>query len=328
MDDFTIHGGPSRIQLCRVVYDGLESSPIRRDLALSGILTTDDPREQKRLGRQVRHFDHDFQQQEWGHIVLRGNIARSSQNEERRLALVQYAQRRLAEASLHDKLWIISLSGCNYRTSSPYTWRRSNLSGQALEHVQDILWRGIMAQISDFIPSVPTASIDPSCDTVFEVDMVTRICLDTSPSMRHTHYENIWAFVVSVPDDYVPELLLAHTNHANEPRIAEQGPDLNSGVVTMDDVTFTVLPSLISGASSTSRLRCRTLLDTGSPQSFIPLNAFDQMVAIGTADKSYVRSTTSRYWSGCGSQELLSTNRRVRTIIQFYQNGTPSALRA
>ena len=212
MDNFTIHGGPSRIKLCRVVYDGLESSPIRLDLALSGILVTDDPREQKRLGRQVRHFDHDFLQQEWEHIVLQGNLARFSQNEEMRLALVQYAQRRLAEASPHDKLWIIGLSGCNYRASSPYTWHRSNLPGQALEHVQDILWKGIVAKISDFIPSVPTASIDPSCDTVFEVEMVTRICLNTAPSTRHTHNAILLAFVDSVPDDHVPELLLAHTN--------------------------------------------------------------------------------------------------------------------
>ena len=30
------------------------------DKALSVILASDDPREQKRLGRHVRHFDHDF----------------------------------------------------------------------------------------------------------------------------------------------------------------------------------------------------------------------------------------------------------------------------
>ena len=71
----------------------------------------------------------------------------------------------------------------------------------------------------------------------------------------------------------------------------------------------TVLPALISGASSTSRFRCRVLLDTGSPQSFIPLGAFDQMVAIGTAYKSYVRSTTPRY-------------RRVVTALKSYSAQT------
>ena len=32
MDTFTIHGGPSRIRLCKTVHDGLECSPIRRRL--------------------------------------------------------------------------------------------------------------------------------------------------------------------------------------------------------------------------------------------------------------------------------------------------------
>ena len=46
-DTFTIHGVPSRIRLCRTVHD----------LALSAILATDDPREQKCLDRHIRHFD-------------------------------------------------------------------------------------------------------------------------------------------------------------------------------------------------------------------------------------------------------------------------------
>ena len=40
------------------------------DSALSAILATDDPREQKRLGRQIRHFDHESWQQECENIVL------------------------------------------------------------------------------------------------------------------------------------------------------------------------------------------------------------------------------------------------------------------
>ena len=56
--------------------------------ALSAILASDDPREQKRLGRHVRHFDHDFWQQECENSALRGNLAKFSQNEKMRLALV------------------------------------------------------------------------------------------------------------------------------------------------------------------------------------------------------------------------------------------------
>ena len=93
----------------------------------------------------------------------------------------------------------------------------------------------------------------------------------------------------------------------------------------MDNITFTTLPSLTSGASATSQFRCRALLDIGSPQSFIHQGAFEQMVATGAADESYVRSTPPRSWSGFGSQEPLNTNRQARLTVQFYHNNTPSA---
>ena len=129
----------------------------------------------------------------------------------------------------------------------------------------------------------------------------------------------------SVPDDHAPEVLLTNTTRTDEPFISEQGPDLINGVVTMDDATFTALPSLASGALATSQFPCRAFLDSGSPQSFIHQGAFEQMVATGANDESYVRSTTPRSWSGFGSQGLLSTNRQARMTIQLYHNDTPSA---
>ena len=91
------------------------------DLALSAILATDDPRAQKCLDRNIRHFDHDFWQQECVHSVLRGNLAKSSQNDEIRLALGHIDQRRLPEASPHDKLWGIGLSACDPESTNAST---------------------------------------------------------------------------------------------------------------------------------------------------------------------------------------------------------------
>ena len=99
------------------------------DSALSAILATDDPREQKHLGRQIRHFNHERWQQECDNIVLQGNLAKFSQNDEICLALMLTGQRRLAEASPHNKLCGIALRACDYRASSPSTWRGSNLLG-------------------------------------------------------------------------------------------------------------------------------------------------------------------------------------------------------
>ena len=93
----------------------------------------------------------------------------------------------------------------------------------------------------------------------------------------------------------------------------------------MEDATFTTLLPLHSGVSTTSRFNCRTLLDTGSPQSFIHQGTFDQMIATGAADASCVRSTTPRTWSGFESRQLLSTHQQARMTIHFNHNGSPSA---
>ena len=50
------------------------------DTALSAILASNDPREQKRLGRRVSHFDHELWQSHCENVVLQGNLAKFSQN--------------------------------------------------------------------------------------------------------------------------------------------------------------------------------------------------------------------------------------------------------
>ena len=119
------------------------------DTALSAILASDDPREQKRLGRQVRHFDPQLWQSECQNIVFHGNFANFSQNEEMYFSLIQTGDRRLAEASPHDKLWGIGLSACDTRASSPDSWCGRNMLGQVLEHDREILRCNITAPHSN-----------------------------------------------------------------------------------------------------------------------------------------------------------------------------------
>ena len=102
------------------------------DTALSAILASDDPREQKRLGRPVHHFDPELWQSECKNIVLHGNVAKFSHNDEMHLALIQTGDRRLAEASPHDNLWGIGLSACDPRAFSPDSWCGQNLLGKGL----------------------------------------------------------------------------------------------------------------------------------------------------------------------------------------------------
>ena len=271
------------------------------DSALSAIRATDDPREQKRIGRQIRHFDHESWQQKCENIVLQCNLAKFSQNDEMRLVLLHTGRRRLADASPHDTLWGIGLSACDYRASSPSTWRGSNLLGQALEHVRETLRNKTIPQLFHFLQKNTTDSANHPGDTVFEVDPITRIRLNMAPVTEPPHNAIISALMDSVPDYHAPEVSLTNTARTDGPFISEQGPNFISFVVTMDDATFTTLPSLTSGALATSQFPCRAFLDTSSPQSFIHQGAFEQMVATGAADESYVRSTSPRSRSGFGS---------------------------
>ena len=178
------------------------------DTALSAILASDDPREQKRLGRQVRHFDPELWRSECENIVLHGNFAKFSQNEEMHLALIQTGDRHLAEASPHDNPWGIVLSACDPRASSPGSWCGQNLLGQALEHARKILRRDITAPLSNPTPDTPVPR-DDTGDTVFEVDPVTHLRLDTDPPCANTQMTALSAFTCSVPDDHAPEVRLA-----------------------------------------------------------------------------------------------------------------------
>ena len=196
----------------------------------------------------------------------------------------------------------------DYRASSPHTGSGSNLLGQTLEHVRKPLCENTPPTSDTPLPDIAPPLNQPG-DTVFEIDPTTRTRLHIVPITEYPHNAVISAFMDSAPDGHTPEVLLTNATRGDQPLISEQGPDLISGGVTMGDVTFTTLPSLTSGESTTSQFRCRALLDTGSPQSFIHQGAFEQMVTTGAADESYVRSAPPRSWSGFGSQEPLKTNR-------------------
>ena len=112
-------------------------------------------------------FDPELWRSEYEHIVLHGNLAKSSQNEEMRLALIQTGDRRLAEASPRDTLWGIGLSARDPRASSPDFWCGQNLLGQALENAREILPRDISVPLSNPTPETPVHCA--AGDTVFEV---------------------------------------------------------------------------------------------------------------------------------------------------------------
>ena len=111
------------------------------DMALSVILASDDPQEQKHLGRHVRHFDHDFWQQKCENSVLRGNLTKLSQNEKMRLALVHTVPTPPRRSEPHDKLWNIGLNAFDPESTNASTVKCATLATTSCKKIANMLFR-------------------------------------------------------------------------------------------------------------------------------------------------------------------------------------------
>ena len=105
----------------------------------TSILAAAHPREQKRLGRQVRGFSSKRWIAARLEIVQRGNLAKFSQDEELLAALLATGERVLAEASPSDRIWGIGLKDSDPRALDPAQWPGQNLLGNVLMRVREIL---------------------------------------------------------------------------------------------------------------------------------------------------------------------------------------------
>lgn len=103
------------------------------------IIQAKHPNECKTLGRQVKNFDLQVWQEHQTKIVIDGNLAKFSQNENLKEFLLSTNDRILVEASPYDTIWGIGLSSQTPNIENPYTWRGTNLLGFCLMEVRDRL---------------------------------------------------------------------------------------------------------------------------------------------------------------------------------------------
>lgn len=103
------------------------------------ILKTDDPKEQKALGRLVKNFN----DAEWDKVKFRLvtmiNTAKFAQSESLRKFLLDTGHNIICEASPVDKIWGIGLSEDNPLAWDTNTWKGENLLGRALMQVRENL---------------------------------------------------------------------------------------------------------------------------------------------------------------------------------------------
>ncbi len=103
------------------------------------VLKTSKPKDCKELGRQVKNFNSSTWDKEKYSIVVRGNMAKFSQNEDLKTFLLSTEDKILVESSPYDRVWGVGLKEDNKDIKNPYNWRGQNLLGFALMEVRDNL---------------------------------------------------------------------------------------------------------------------------------------------------------------------------------------------
>lgn len=107
--------------------------------AVEVILRSPSPEAAKAAGRRVRGFS----EAEWAaaryEIVVAGNLAKFTQNDDLGRFLASTGDMVLVEASPLDRVWGIGLDASDERAASPARWRGSNLLGFALMEVRERL---------------------------------------------------------------------------------------------------------------------------------------------------------------------------------------------
>jgi ribA/ribD-fused uncharacterized protein len=103
------------------------------------ILSTESPKEHKRLGRAVRGFDESVWNESRCDIVRTANLSKYSQNPDLKKILLDTGDRAFVEASPFDKIWGIGVAANKPAAYERERWKGLNLLGDILNDVRSTL---------------------------------------------------------------------------------------------------------------------------------------------------------------------------------------------
>ena len=283
-----------------------------------------DSRLHKQYGREVRIFDFAVWERERENIVVVGSYAKFAQNPAMRTHLLDTGDKLLAEASPYDLIWDIGYRAEAIPARQPPLWCDSNLLGKGLRNVRCV-FRDRAPPPTRHRPWSPQGT-SPSGRDCFEIDPSTRQRLCPSDTSTATSLLGYPDSTPNVPSghggDFFEEVSAAHSGQ-HPLLLAEQGPCIVAGVVTMDDFPFTKIK--IHSGLGAMQLACVTLLGAGSPQTFTNNHAFKNMKRVGAASAACKRDTPSRSWGGFGKSPPLETSAAVRLSVRFFRDDLPIA---
>lgn len=100
------------------------------------ILQTDDPKKIKALGRLVKNYQDEIWIAHRYEIVVQGNLAKFSQDNDLKAFLLGTSDQIIVEASPVDQIWGIGLAADHVNATNPNAWQGLNLLGFALMEVR------------------------------------------------------------------------------------------------------------------------------------------------------------------------------------------------
>ncbi len=136
---------------CRFTVDGVEYRTAEQfmmaqkavlfgdEKVLAEIMSAGHPKEFKALGRKISGFKQEIWDKNCCDIVIRGNVAKFSQNNELREFLLNTGTLVLVEASPYDKIWGIGMGADDTRCENPSLWNGTNFLGFCLMEARDII---------------------------------------------------------------------------------------------------------------------------------------------------------------------------------------------
>ena len=137
---------PCQFEVDGIIYSCAEQYMMAEKARLFGdkeilekILESSEQKTIKDLGRQVHGFDAQKWDQEKRSIVIRGNMAKFSQNWKLKNYLLWTGEKILVEASPYDKIWGIGMKATDRGADDPIRWNGENLLGFCLMAVRDKL---------------------------------------------------------------------------------------------------------------------------------------------------------------------------------------------
>jgi len=144
----------SNWHMCNFTLDGIEFNCAEQYLMYSKaklfgderiakiILFEKHPRDQKKLGRMVSNFDKDIWDKNCFEIMVKGLVAKFSQNDDLLKQMLETENRIFVEGSPYDTIWGVGLHFEDSLILDESNWKGSNLLGKALVETRNIL-RGI-----------------------------------------------------------------------------------------------------------------------------------------------------------------------------------------